>query len=141
MSDTVDTKKAIHPRIGEALSDSEISERELHERYDAMLNECYSFEKVGGVFKFMVPSRVLEAVDPIAYRCGFNDWIDGEDCVDINGNYHKREELEEALDTLLEEAEARLEELEEDKDSGKKDDIEEAREEVKAFREFINSNL
>jgi len=137
-----ETKKALHPGIIEALSDSEISERELHERYDDMINEFYSFEKVGGMFKYMVPSRVLEAVDPTAYRCGFNDWMDGESDqhVEINGNYHKREELEEALDTLLEEAEAHLEELEEDEDSDK-EDTEEAREDVKAIRGFIKSNL
>lgn len=25
-----------------------------------------------------LPSRVLQAVDPIAYRVGFFDWLDGE---------------------------------------------------------------
>ena len=139
---TTETKKELHPGIIDALSDSEISERELHERYDEMINECYSFELVGGIFRHMVPSRVLEAIDPTAYRCGFNDWLDGESdqYVEINGNYHKREELEEALDTLLEEAEAHVEELEEDEDSDEKD-IDEALEDVKAIREFVKSNL
>jgi len=137
-----ETKKALHPGIIEALSDSEISERELHERYDDMINEFYSFEKVGGPFEYLIPSKVMEYFSPTDYRVGFADWLDSESdqYVEINGNYHKREELEEALDTLLEEAEAHLEELEEDEDSDK-EDTEEAREDVKAIRGFIKSNL
>ncbi len=136
-----ETKKALHPGIIEALSDSEISERALHAQYDDMLDECYSFEKVGGVFELMSPSVVLREVDPTAYRCGFSDWMDGvsDQYVEINGSYHKRHELEEALDTLLEEAESALQELEEDEDADV-DDTEEHHA-VEVIRGFITSNL
>jgi hypothetical protein len=43
------------------------------DRYDDMLNECYP-ELFG-----LQPSRILREVDPIQYRCGFYDWLDGED--------------------------------------------------------------
>ena len=46
------------------------------ERYDEMLDECYpvALPEFGG----FDASRVLRALDPIAYRCGFYDWLDGE---------------------------------------------------------------
>lgn len=44
--------------------------------YDEMLDECYSFEQVGGIFAGMLPSAVLEKCDPIAYRCGHADYFD-----------------------------------------------------------------
>ena len=43
--------------------------------YDAMLDECSSScstcERYGA-------SRILAEIDPVAYRCGFVDWIDGQ---------------------------------------------------------------
>ena len=46
-------------------------------RYDEMLDECYGPVKMG-TFIFDA-SSVLRELDPTAYRCGFNDWLDGED--------------------------------------------------------------
>ena len=44
--------------------------------YDEMLDETLSvsLQEMGG----FDASRVLKALDPIAYRCGFHDWLDGE---------------------------------------------------------------
>lgn len=70
--------------------------------YDDMLDECYSFESVGGPFAHMQPSRVLEEVDPIAYRCGKNDWEDGESrdqWTDIDGTYYDRREVDALRET------------------------------------------
>lgn len=44
--------------------------------YDECLDECYPECKIGG-FEYST-SRALKEVDPIAYRCGFNDWCDSE---------------------------------------------------------------
>ena len=52
-------------------------EQELYNRYDEMLDECYPLVKFGQLE--YLPSRVLIAIDPIAYRCGFNDWLDSEE--------------------------------------------------------------
>ena len=44
--------------------------------YDEMLDETLSVSlpEMGGYDA----SRVLKALDPIAYRCGFHDWLDSE---------------------------------------------------------------
>jgi hypothetical protein len=54
-------------QTGEPLTDSE-----LHERYDDMLDEVY------GEFMNLLASRILKETDPIAYRVGFSDWLDAE---------------------------------------------------------------
>ena len=53
-----------------------ITDYELHERYDDMLDECYGTATVAGM-EFDT-ARALKELDPIAYRCGFHDWIDSE---------------------------------------------------------------
>ena len=52
-----------------------LSDYKLHDRYDEYLEEYGE-----GVFPDYPYSydRVLKQVDPTAYRCGFNDWLDGE---------------------------------------------------------------
>ena len=46
---------------------------EAEEMYEEMIDECYGEINVGVTFN---ASRVLRELDPIAYRCGFNDWMD-----------------------------------------------------------------
>jgi hypothetical protein len=41
-----------------------------------MLNECHEPAMIAGM-EYQA-SRALREVDPIAYRCGFNDWVDAE---------------------------------------------------------------
>jgi len=48
--------------------------REVYDMYDEMLNDCTPMVKVGNLE--YLPSRVLKEVDPIAYRCGLNDYLD-----------------------------------------------------------------
>ena len=56
-----------------------------HSAYDDFLNECYEEVKVAGLS--FLPSRVLEELDPVAYSCGYSDWMDSIQC-----------ELEEAIE-------------------------------------------
>ncbi len=42
--------------------------------YDEMLDDCYEEIKIGNLSYFV--SQVLRSVDPIAYKCGFNDYVD-----------------------------------------------------------------
>jgi hypothetical protein len=49
-----------------------LMEHELETRYDDMLDGIYG-EPMG-----YPASRILAEVDPIAYRCGFSDWVSGE---------------------------------------------------------------
>lgn len=53
-----------------------VSDAELHDRFDDLLDETAGEVRVGGLT--YAPSAVLQAIDPIAYRCGFNDWLDSE---------------------------------------------------------------
>lgn len=53
-----------------------VDDYELHRRYDEMLDEC-SGTIVIGTLSYEA-SDVLKSVDPIAYRVGFNDWVDSE---------------------------------------------------------------
>ena len=78
---------------------------ELGKEYD----ECLDSEgpvKVCGLTFY--PSRILEELDPTAYRCGFNDWLDSEEWDEFEGDYMKRDDIEK----VTEEYEEYLEELE-----------------------------
>jgi hypothetical protein len=103
---------------------SELKEADTSEMFDNMLDEVYSFDKIGGPFAYMYPSRVLKEVDPTAYRCGESDWVDGElgeTLEEVDGDYyHKdevdriREEAEKIVEALIEEEEEEEEEEDED---------------------------
>jgi hypothetical protein len=51
-----------------------MTELELEERFDEMLNESNEVIKIGTLE--YLPSQVLKAVDPIAYRIGKYDFAD-----------------------------------------------------------------
>jgi predicted ribosome quality control (RQC) complex YloA/Tae2 family protein len=84
-------------------------------RYDEMLDECFSFKSVGGIFANMSPARVLREVDPVAYRCGKNDWLDGElgeTMVEINDEHYDKSEVDEAQAEFIANLEAEVSEME-----------------------------
>jgi hypothetical protein len=54
-----------------------IDESTALDLYDEMLDELYSPINIAGIE--FDPSRVLKELDPTAYRCGFNDWLDSCD--------------------------------------------------------------
>jgi len=56
-------------------TDEPLSDSDLHERYDDMLDELSTVEIGSLTYQ---GSRVLREVDPIAYRVGFSDWLDSE---------------------------------------------------------------
>lgn len=51
-----------------------ISEYELQERYEDMLDDCHPMVCIGDMQ--YEPSRVLREVDPIAFRAGMLDYAD-----------------------------------------------------------------
>lgn len=81
-------------------------------RFDNMLDECYSFDKVGGPFANMSPSRVLREVDPTAYRCGVNDFADGEEWVEIDGETYDKDEAEKVREAMVSDLESEISDLE-----------------------------
>ena len=54
----------------------EVSERELYELYDEMLDDIFGTVKVADYI--YMTSKALKLLDPTAYHCGFNDWFDAE---------------------------------------------------------------
>ena len=59
-------------------SESDIPETwgQAYSRYNDFLNEQQSPVTINGATYYL--SNILSAVDPIAYRVGFNDWADAE---------------------------------------------------------------
>ncbi len=85
--------------------ESHITSVDFDAMYDEMLDEVH------GEFMGYSASRILEEVDPTAYRTGFNDWLDSYDATDSEEYSEKAEELED-LQSELEELEEEIEELE-----------------------------
>lgn len=89
---------------------SECSAVDMEQRFRDMLDEIYSFEKIGGPFAYMSPSRVLEEVDPTAFRCGVADYSDQENVYEIEGEYYDSDEVEEAREEFVADLQTELDE-------------------------------
>ena len=101
--------------------------------YDDMLDEVYSFSKVGGPFENMLPSKVLFDCDPIAYRCGYSDWLDSERdrIIEIEGDYFDREKVEAIRDEIVAELDAEIASLDEElAELSRDEDSDDRREEI-----------
>lgn len=87
----------------------EVSDYVSESDYDDMLDECYpEVECAGLTFN---PSRILAELDPVAYRCGYNDYCDSIDPETISEYGDLHDELEELEDELMD-TESELEQLE-----------------------------
>lgn len=76
----------------------ELDNDDYEEQYDQMLNDTYEIKI--GYLKFNA-SDVLKELDPTAYRCGLNDYIDSLDIEDDP----KYQELQNTLSELEDELE------------------------------------
>jgi hypothetical protein len=74
------------------------SEDEMHEIYDEFIDETSNEISILGLTYYA--SEILKKVDPIAYRCYFHDWLDGEEVVEINDYYYDTKEIEDLLEEL-----------------------------------------
>lgn len=99
---------------------------DLHDQYDGMLDDIYQ-EEIDQVsfISLPCPSELLKEHDPVAYRCGYTDFVDSFDF----------EELKEYQDLLeqKEEIENEISELEEQ--------IEEIQEQIETLEEEENENV
>lgn len=89
-----------------ALDDFEPDDMEAEDAYDEMLDDCYEPFRIGSME--YSPSLVLREVDPIAYRCGLNDFTSEEPkdrWSDYPGLVAEKEELEGELSDLEDELE------------------------------------
>lgn len=109
-------KKAIEAKKAEVeAKQKEIDNFELDiddyvEQYEEVLNE-EGLVKVGGLT--FEPATIIRELDPIAYRCGLNDYVDGID-KDENEDYKELIDELEVLEDELTELENELEEKEEE---------------------------
>ena len=78
-------------------------EEEVYEAYDEMLDELCSCKECGR------EGSSLKETDPIAYRCGFSDWLDGE-AEAFAERQPRYQEIEDAIE-IAEDALKGLEEL------------------------------
>lgn len=76
----------------------EIDEDNYDEKYDKWLDEIYGEIMIGNIS--FLPSRILRELDPIAYRCGFSDYIDSLDIEDDEDYQELQTELEEVKEEL-----------------------------------------
>lgn len=79
----------------------QIPEVNTNESYDDMLDDCHEMVKICGYEYY--PSDAFEKVDPIAYRCGYLDYIDSREkdgewiSFDNGDTYYLVEDIERLL--------------------------------------------
>jgi hypothetical protein len=75
-----------------------LSTHELEQRYSDFLSEVYGAVKICGLE--YDAARALKEIDPTAFRCGFNDWLDAEVTegliFELDGEYYDEEPTEES---------------------------------------------
>ena len=81
------------------------------ERFDEMLNSEGEVNVAGLTF---MPSQIWREMDPTAHRCGVNDYANGEDWVEVAGEYYERDEAREALEAFTAEIQDAVNTLESD---------------------------
>jgi hypothetical protein len=122
--DCTDRDSRIAVRLAELVKE-ELTPIDREQRFRDVLDECYSFKDVGGPFAHMSPSAVLEEMDPIAFRCGVNDYLDDENVDEYEGDGESyehdelqalRDQAEEEIDAEIADEEAEAEEAEAEKD-------------------------
>ena len=78
-----------------------LTDSELEEAYDAMLDDCFDSPGICG--HFYTASHALRLVDPVAYRCGFADFAgDSEIYIEIMGNTYYAADVSAALEAYQE---------------------------------------
>jgi hypothetical protein len=103
---------------------SECTPIDREARFDGMLDDCYSFDSIGGPFANMSPSSVLKECDPTAYRCGVNDYADGEGWIEIEGSDYDSDDVEKAREEFMDEMRSELADLESELEELEKDEPE-----------------
>lgn len=84
----------------------EIDVDDFEEEYKDSLDDC------NGDFMGYPASRILEELDPVAYRCGLNDYCDNKDVEDLQEWIWAKEEVEN-IENEIEDLEEEIKNLEE----------------------------
>ncbi len=108
----IEIKKAKIAAKEKEIDNFELDNDDYEEQYRDMLEEISGPVMIGSL-KYSA-ARVLEEVDPTAYRCGLNDYVDGCD----KETDPKYVELTEELETLTDELadlESELEDIDDER--------------------------
>jgi len=98
---SAEIERRLVARVAEELSPVDVAQRVRD-----MLDERYSFDAVGGPFEHMQPSRVLEKMEPTAFRCAVADESASDTLEEIGGESYEREEVDALRETIRDEIEA-----------------------------------
>jgi DNA repair exonuclease SbcCD ATPase subunit len=109
LQEKIDSKKAEIKAKQDEIDSFEINPDDFENEYCEMLN-CDGPIKVAGLT--FEADQIIRELDPTAYRCGLNDYVDGIDKADCKAYQELEEELE-ALEDELTDLENQLEENEE----------------------------
>ena len=114
------------------------SDAELHKQYDEALDEEGTVTVAGYRFE---PSDILKNCDETAYRTGFNDWMDGQGFIEIDGEQYPKDEVEDFLDGLRDDLESAIQEAEEnDEESGEETDMTAENAELEEIKKFCKEH-
>ena len=69
-------------------------DEECHEQYDQMLDECHPENSINGHGY----ADLLRQNDPIAYRCGFADYMDGDTAYEFAKDQGEYQDISDAID-------------------------------------------
>lgn len=94
---------------------SECSIIDMEQRFRDSLDSCYPVVTVGGLE--FAPSRVMEGLDLVAFRCGVADSSDHENVVEIEGEYYDCDKVDEARDEFAADLQTELRGEQEELDS------------------------
>ena len=110
------------------------SDYDLHKRYDESLDQEGQLSV--GCLKYW-PSMILKNVDEVAYRTGFNDWLDGQGFIEIDGEQYPKDEVEDFLDGLKDELWSAIEEV---RESGEEIDMSDEEAELEEIKKFCKDH-
>jgi flagellar motility protein MotE (MotC chaperone) len=108
------------------LIQADLSPIDREQLFREMIDEHYSLETVGGPFAHMQASRVLEEMDPTAFRCGVNDYCDSLGLYEVGGESYDGDKCEEIRDALIDELDNQIQDLETELEALDDEDLGEA---------------
>ena len=83
---------------------------DLHEEYDQMLDELY-FEECDNLPVCVSGSELINEYDPVAYRCGYSDFVDSYDFSTLSEYIDLENEIE-SIESDIEYLQEEIDELE-----------------------------
>ena len=108
-SKLLDSQKELSD-IQKEINNFDASEYVTENQYDDMLDECHDMVTIGHLSYY--PSTVLKEVDPIAYRCGYNDYADSVDMdLDSIEDYRDLVQQKETLESEIDDIQNEIDDL------------------------------